>query len=263
MVFRKISFGEIFEGIAERAVDIVLVAVYFNLELPFLGRKDWGGKLDDKIQEDLSRFDYQALKRAYLYLKQKGFIQTIKEAGVLPKITQAGQERINRLFPFYEEKRVWDGKIYLVTYDLPVEKNKERDSLRNFLKKIGCGMLQQSIWVTPYNPTSLLKKFVQEQDLSEDLVLVSTVGKNGTIGGMAFPQLLEKVFHLSQINQKYGEFIKKYESKTESKNQLIFQYFSILKGDPQLPFELLPQDWFGREAYRLFLKVSSGEVKST
>ena len=258
MVFRKFSLGEMFEGLAERAVDAVLLEIYFGLEFPPLSRKG-RGKIEGKVLEDLESFNYQSFKRAYSYLKQKGFIQTIKEADCLPKITKAGQKRINSLIPFYDEKRVWDGKIYLVTYDLPVEKNKERDYLRNFLKKIGCGMLQQSIWITPYNPSNFLKQFIKEHDLLEELILVSSVGKGGAIAGMTFTELIEKVYHLSGINEKYKEFIFEAQNCRNKiiKNRLICQFLSILKDDLQLPFSLLPNDWMGDKAHRLFREMTT------
>lgn len=252
MSFRKFSFNKFCEGIVERAVDMVLLTIYFNMEFPSNVRNK-RGMIEEKVQEDLEEFNYQTFKRACNRLKQKGFIQLIKEADTLPKITEAGEKRVKRLIPFYDKKRIWDGRIYLVTYDLPVKKNKERDCLRIFLKRIGCGMLQQSIWVTPYNPTILLKEFIEEHDLLEELVLVSSVERNGAIGGMTFSELIEKVYDLSSINEKYKVFIKEAENNKETrKKSLIFQFLSILRVDPQLPFELLPGDWAGREAYRLF-----------
>lgn len=255
MKLRQSSLKNIGEGVVEKAVDVVLVLIYFNLEAPFLARNKRRYKISDKISEDLGRFDYQTLKRALLYLKSKGFVNTVREADSLPKITQSGEKRLKSILPIYDEKRVWDGKIYLLTYDIPEVKSKVRDYLRDHLKKIGCGMLQQSVWLTPYNPTILVKQFIEKHNLSDGLILVSSVGKNGTVGQLTLHDLMEMVYKLSSLNQRYTEFIALSNSGKASKTQLIFHFLTILKDDPQLPFSLLPEDWTGDNAYQIFNKL--------
>lgn len=46
--------------------------------------------------------------------------------------------------------------------------------------------------------------------------------------------------------------------KKEKPNPLsiVFQYQSILQEDPQLPKELLPEDWGAKEAHELYSKFS-------
>ncbi|MEK6624932.1 MAG: hypothetical protein AABY86_08190, partial [Bdellovibrionota bacterium] len=62
-----------------------------------------------------------------------------------------------------------------------------------FLRKIGCGLLQESIWVTPFNPTELVREFVNDKNLA-GTVLVSVLGKDGSIGGMTLEELIENVY---------------------------------------------------------------------
>lgn len=244
------------EGVIERTVDMVLALIYFNLEAPALIRNK-RYLIEGRVQEDLEKFNYQSLKRALQFLKRNGLVQTFKEADTLPKITQSGERKLKNILPFYDERRIWDGRIYLVTYDIPQEKNKIRDYLRVYLKKIGCGMLQQSIWLTPYNPTKLVEKFISEHNLSEELILVSSIGKNGTIGQMTLQELVEKVYKLSALNQRYLEFILELNNEKLSKAQKVFQFLTILKDDPQLPFALLPDNWAGDKAYRFFKELTN------
>lgn len=256
MGFDQSALKKVGESVVERAVDAVLVIVYFNLEVaPLLRSKRY--KIEGKVTEDLEKFNYQTLKRAYKYLIQKGLIRSIKETKTLPAITKLGENRLKRILPFYDEKRVWDGKIYLVTYDIPETIRKKRDYLRNFLQKIGCGMLQQSVWLTPYNPVRLVDKFIKEHDLSEELILVSSIGKDGTVGQMTLSELMEKIYKLTALNQRYLEFMSDLKSGKTAKAQLIFHFLTILKDDPQLPFPLLPDGWVGDKAYRILKEILS------
>lgn len=247
--------AKITEGFLERAVDAALIGIYFNLEFPkYAQNQRW--KLGRETEERLEEVNYQTIKRALLHLKRKGLVQTVRETSSLPKITKEGLKRLDSFLPHYDKERVWDGRVYLVIYDLPVSKNNERNVLRNILKKIRCGMLQKSVWVTPYNPTEILRGKLSDKGLG-DLVLISSLGKDGTIGETGLSELLVNAFLLSEINEKYLDLINEYQGQKITRDQFIFRYLSILKEDPQLPFELLPEWWMGDKAYELYCKCIS------
>jgi len=147
MTLNKRTIKNAGEIVVERIVDMALVAVYFNLEAPSLIRSSKRYQISDRVDEDLEKFNYQSIKRAYGFLKRKGLIQVLKEADTLPKITRTGEEKLRRIIPFYDNNRIWDKRIYLISYDIPMEKTRERHYLRNYLRKIGCGMLQ--LYCTP------------------------------------------------------------------------------------------------------------------
>lgn len=114
-------------------------------------------------------------------------------------------------------------------------------------------MLQKSVWLTPYNPREVLQDFIQERNL-KGAVIISSLGKNASIGGDSLLEIVEKVYMLKKINKKYEEYLKKYNySKTDS-IKAVFAFLAILKEDPQLPFDLLPGYWSGWEAYILYKK---------
>lgn len=244
------NFGE---KTLEKAVDIALVAIFFNMEVLVTKRKDWR-KLEIYVGNDLEEFNYETIKRSISYLKKKGLIQAERERLTLPQITEEGQKRLSSILPRYDEKRVWGKRVYLITYDLPIKKNKERNYLRFFLKKIGCGMLQKSVWVTPYNPTKLLEQFTKEKGLN-DLILISSLGKDGTVGNTDLSDLFVEVYELKSLNEKYKEFIFKAKENKSTKEQLVFYYLNILGNDPQLPFPLLPEWWVGDIANKYFNKI--------
>lgn len=239
------------EGVLSRVTDFTLFLIAYGIESAGAKRT---GQLDaagERAGEHLVDVNYQSIKRSIIELQRKGLVNTIKTDLKEIEITAAGKKRLASLLPQYQKKRPWDKKIYLVTYDIPVTHNRERDAIREFLKRIGCGPLQESIWVTPYNPTRLVREFVEERDL-EGTVLVSVLGKDGSIGGMSLNELIEKVYKLSELNSQYEVFLYDCQSGENSRTQLILSYISILQDDPQLPFELLPDWWLGDKAYEEF-----------
>lgn len=246
-----VKLKEVSKGVVSTMVDMILVSVYFGFEFALAGHGR-GYKAEKKAQSMIEEFDYQAIKRSLASLKRRGLIQHIKEGTLLPQITSVGRKKLNSIFPRYDTRRVWDGRLYLVTYDIPRENNKDRDRLRRFLKKIGCGLLQQSVWLTPYNPKKLIEIFVENSGLNQDLIIISSLGKEGTIGDMSLNNLMEKVYGLSSLNERYAEFLVEARESGISREEAVFGYLTILEGDPQLPFDLLPDDWLGEKAYKIY-----------
>lgn len=243
------------EGAAEKLVDLLLVITFYTLAVATSSRSSISSA-ETITQELLDQFNYQTIKEALLYGRKKGWI---KKAGqgkkVNPKITAEGKRRLEAILPHYDTKRVWDKRVYLITYDIPETKRKERDLLREYLRRIGCGMFQRSVWITPYNPKEVLKEFLKERYL-KGAVIISDVGSDGSIGDEDLKTLVAKVYHLEKINKRYRKFLEKYEGGEEALSiQTLLSFWSILKEDPQLPFELLPEDWLGERAHRVFLKA--------
>jgi len=248
----KKKLNKVTFGLFDTLIDVGLFIIFLQVELigTYKNRKDiiqagYEAIKDVKIYhpKNLKRVIYRAANKKYLQRK-KDFLE----------ITKAGRKRLAGILPQYEAKRVWDGVLYLITYDIPEERKKDRDYLRGFLQDLGCGMLQHSVWITPYNPKRIIGDFVIQNRLV-DLVLVSELREGSNIGGRDMLKVLKKVYNLEELNQKYRDFIQGMRKKNINNIQMVTKFLSILKQDPQLPFELLPEDWLGQEAYFLYKKI--------
>lgn len=233
-------------GLFHNLTDVCLFTIFFHLHSYKIayGKTSTGEAINEAIHltkivnsYNLNRLIYKAINKSYLERKADYI-----------KITDLGKERLTRLLPKYEHRRLWDGLIYLITYDIPEIKRRERDYLRDCLIQLGCAKLQQSVWLTPYNPKKIISDFVKERKLA-GLILVSELKEGSAIGGKDMLEVLAKTYNLNEINEEYDKFISKINDQTLKGPSLLMTYLSILKKDPQLPFELLPSWWMGEEAY--------------
>lgn len=249
--------GKVSEGIISSTTNLLFYFLFLTGASLFQSPNSRGVyQAFTEADEMLKEINYQTIKQAFSSLKKQGLIKIIKGDKVQIAITELGKNRLNRLIPAYETKRTWDKKIYLITYDIPTKKNRDRDRLRNYLKRLGCALLQESVWVTPYNPKKILAEFVQEKDLS-GVVLVSDLGLDGKIGDEDLTTLLQRIYKLQDLNLAYEDFIIQYSQKRNfSLLAISFAFNRILLKDPQLPFALLPKDWKGDKAYILYQKLS-------
>ncbi len=253
---------KITDGVLRTATDLVLFQLDYMLATAECYDYPSPSRIAKKMDESESlaaALDYDAVKRTLYNLKRQGLIDYVKEEGlIIPTVTAEGKKRLESVNPYYQEFRPWTKKIYLVTYDIPEAQRKKRDKFRRFISKVGCGKLQDSVWLTPYNPRELISEFVTDNNIGGDII-ISNIGKDGSIGRRTLKELVNDVYNLEKINREYKDFIKEYEN--EEVNEIIaarvhIAYFGIIDKDPQLPFELLPLDWVGDKAHRIYKKFT-------
>jgi phenylacetic acid degradation operon negative regulatory protein len=166
---------------------------------------------------------------------------------------------------FRPRRQPWDGLWHLVSYSVPEAQRELRDRFRKRLSYLGFGALSAGCWITPH-------------DLRDEVVrLTIELGAGGYVeqfrghylassDGRA---LAARVWPLQRLTEAYRSFARRWravwteaaagDGPTISDAQafvlrfwLVHQYQRFFLGDPDLPRELLPSDWPGREVARLF-----------
>lgn len=244
------------DGVARYLTDTVLFLFFLYGES--FGKRGPQGvyRAFEDAQIDLSNVNYNQIKRAINNLtKDKFLTRSPKRSQQAIEISREGLQRIRRLFPSYQTKRTWDGYVYLISYDIPKKANTKRDTLRAYIHRTGGALLQESLWVHPYNPHALLEEFAKTHHI-EGTILISKLGIDSTIGSETLQDLLVRVYHFKDLSERYQEFIHEYTSRKDPPLfQVTFAYHAILKDDPQLPFPLEPKNFPAKTAHDLYQKI--------
>lgn len=107
------------------------------------------------------------------YLKKKGYIEikNLKEKqGVL--LTRKGTDKVLGLrLKLEKRKRRPDGKWQMIIFDIPEKKRHLRDLLRLKLHQLGYKILQQSVWVCPYDVMRETEEFLRIYSLDQYIKL--------------------------------------------------------------------------------------------
>lgn len=248
------------EGLVATATDLVLFLTILPFALPGAYTH---GEVSRRTQDVLDLvgkdLNYRTIKNTITKLIAAGLLARKTKRNALEiAITKLGRKRIEAVIPTYHENRPWDGHLYLVSYDVPAKPKSKRDMLREYLRRMGAVILQESLWLTPYNPRDLVNDFVREKEIGGS-ILVSKLGTDGAIGEETLLDLIRRVYRLDALNERYDEFLDTYERKGRSQSLfgVATAYLSILKDDPQLPFALLPKEFSGEKAYRLYHSLTS------
>ena len=243
---------QVTDGLAGTAVNGVLYWLYWFGASFGKSKTSYGAyQAFREAHAALEEFNYDSFKHIISKLRRQGLITKRKAySGVELAISDKGKQRLSEFIPQYQTERPWDGFLYLISYDIPEHRHSTRNLLRSFLKRIGCALLQESLWLTPYNPRKLIDEFVGEHGIT-GTILISKLGRDGAVGDETLDVLLDRVYHLTALNDRYKEFIRACTHESRHTFQLRITYDRIVKDDPQLPYGLLPKDWKGDEAYQL------------
>jgi CRISPR-associated endonuclease Cas2 len=121
-----------------------------------------GGKQINIEEEKIKRVLKNLEKRDIISLKEKGgkiFVHTVNNHH-----HQVIKYSIKILLDFKKKTKKWNGKWFMVFFDVPEIQRNKRDYLRGFLVKLGFYPYQKSVYLFPYEcekEVSLIKKIVE------------------------------------------------------------------------------------------------------
>lgn len=119
-----------------------------------------------KVCRQFKKYNNRQISNTFSYLKNRGFIEIRKENNqIYISLTKEGKKRAGR----YQindlrisKPKKWNGKWWVVIFDIPQKYRIAREALRGKLKQLGFKQLQKSVWVHPYKcktEVKLLRNF--------------------------------------------------------------------------------------------------------
>ncbi len=169
-----------------------------------------------------------------------------------------------RIFHSPSSRDHWDGKWRLVAYSIPETQRGRRERLRRELGYLGFGSLTSALWVSPHDLRREVEQLAETLHVKEHLEYYTATHEGFSDRAAHVAQCWD----LPSINAQYAAFIIKYRPLYNEcrRNRaqigpsdcfvrrftLIHEYRRFPFVDPELPPELLPDDWHGAEAARLF-----------
>lgn len=178
--------------------------------------------------------------------------------GLTPRsreILQGGEFRVWRIGAVH---RGWDGTWTLLSFSLPESWQRQRHALRSRLLWAGFGALQGGLWIAPSQ--------VDVAPLLDGLDVASHVRvfASRTLPPTDASDLVRTTWDLAAIAARYRGFLDRWDGDGPSDapgdrlaRQLLMQteWLRIIRRDPRLPAEHLPDDWPAERAQRVFRAV--------
>jgi phenylacetic acid degradation operon negative regulatory protein len=168
---------------------------------------------------------------------------------------------------FVRREAKWDGTWNIVAYSIPERERKTRDTLRRELTWMGFGVLGGSTMVSPYDMTHKVVELAEKLGVTNNAQIFKATQQGLTDAR----KIVSTCWDLGRIHQKYASFLAEYQPRYEKWLQrlesgvpvepgeyfverftLIHEYRRLPFFDPDLPDELLPEDWLRPKAAALF-----------
>ncbi|KKQ74644.1 MAG: Repressor in ring oxydation complex/ phenylacetic acid degradation pathway related protein (PaaX) [Berkelbacteria bacterium GW2011_GWB1_38_5] len=183
-----------------------------------------------------------------------------KEDEFYYKITEKGEREFDKILKPLKETGKWDGKWRLVIFDIPEVNRDVRDRLRRALTKMGMGLLQASVWISPNDIKSEIEEIKNRLKLQNKIKFFEVSRTNGIDN-----TIIQKSWNLPELEDEYKLFnlsaerilknINKDTNPKYSAKKLIFQYALILKKDPIMPWEFRRKDHYRNKANEIYKQL--------
>lgn len=240
-------------GVKERRTKILLALfLVTGVDYSYLN-------FDEKIQKIFDLTLNQKTRGTLSGLIKEGMIEKGDKENYY-KLTNKGFDELSLNFSFFRYlKNSWDGKLRIISYEIPEKKREIRDRLRREMQGWGLGPWHRSFWLTPHPVLGTLKELVSQK---EEEKYIQAFEADHSFGDRDI--LIEKVWEKSSLDRAYRELFKKWheilssgEDKIDKFKKVVSEYVTMLRRDPGLPKELIGESWIGFEGWSIFNEIKS------
>lgn len=247
------------------------VVTIFGLYARDLGKSIAVGGLIDLLQE--LAVDSSSARSSVSRLKKKGvLVQTAKGRYALSAEANEHLGRRNdRIYtPRHAEN---DDEWLMVVYTVPEDSRQARHLLRTGLQKMGFGSVNPGVWIAPLHLAEEANDYFEANDLTQ-YIETFTSRYNGPSQSDA---MIGGWWDLDEIELRYAQFERLHAGIQVHWNELVtslsqpdleaaafklyipmFTYWRALPfQDPGLPKSVLPRNWSGYSAHRLFTDLNT------
>jgi phenylacetic acid degradation operon negative regulatory protein len=232
------------------------------------GGEAWTGSLIELL--GLFGLSGQAVRSTLSRMSHKGWLESRKAGrysfySLTAKCIELLEEGAQRIFQ--PRCDPWDGRWHLLTYSIPESKRDLRRRLRKRLLWLGFGALNHATWISPRDLRAEVEEAVNALRVCPYVEFFTAEHR----GFASDEEIVARCWDLERLNDYYADFIARYDPPFQQHQArlmagdgmepqecfvqrflLIHEYRSSPYMDPNLPLELLPDDWLGEKAAQLF-----------
>jgi phenylacetic acid degradation operon negative regulatory protein len=180
------------------------------------------------------------------------------------RAAQILDEGARHIFSFGRGSEPWDGMWSLLAFSIPEEDRAVRDALRKQLRWLGFAPLYDGLWLAPRDLVTEVVGLLGELGVS-----TATAFRASTVPGGEPDGLPQRAWDLDDLRARYDDFIAVAEqlqaralagriSPVEAlvaRTHVMDEWRAFPALDPDLPGELLPDEWPRAAARDLFIST--------
>ncbi len=208
------------------------------------------------ISEVSARQAVRRLRGRNLLVQEKAGRQTFY--GTPPEVARLAVERRLRVLRFGLDVTDWDERWTVVAFSVPESDRDVRRQVRHRLGELMFGMLQDALWVSPYDHVKAVISILDELGVRDAHVMRSEM-----FARPGHEDSIAQAFDLESLDLRYREHAAHYEPVAERvgrggltpsealtlRTEAMSAWLRFRRVDPDLPAQILPGEW-GRHRAR-------------
>jgi phenylacetic acid degradation operon negative regulatory protein len=175
--------------------------------------------------------------------------------GLTPHAARVLEDGRHRVHHTGAVNRDWDGTWTVVAFSLPNDRGRTRHDLRSRLTWAGFAPLQGGLWIAP--GTRDISEALATLDLGDGVTTLQATPTGSTDSA----DLVRRAFDIDAIAARYRAFLDQWDSSSlpaAAGDDLACQvllhtdWLQVIRQDPHLPAEHLPEEWPAIRAEEVF-----------
>ena len=207
-----------------------------------------------------------AVRATLKRMTQRGLLRTTRQGRqayfhLTPRATAVLREGANRLDARMAD-RDWDGRWTLLAFSVPESRRDERNALRTRLRWAGFGLLRDGLWIAPS------AEGVADKLAKLDLLDYVKIFRAESLTPADPRLLVSEAWDLSGLARAYRSFLDRWAQGTRDaldpltgRMLLEAEWLLLIRDDPRLPLNLLPDGWPGIAAEEAFSSLRQKVLK--
>jgi phenylacetic acid degradation operon negative regulatory protein len=201
-------------------------------------------------------------RQAAARLSEQGLLESERIGRVARwNLTDAGRRLLDdgadRIYGFGNEPRTWSKRWLVIIVSVPEDDRAKRHQLRSRLGFEGFGFLGPGVAVSPHpDREAAANEVLDDLGLAETAIVL--LAETGTL--VPDLEIIRRAWDLDELAARYEEFADRFARRRPDGGadafaavvELVHEWRRFPFDDPEIPDELLPDDWPGQRAGRLF-----------
>lgn len=201
-------------------------------------------------------------------LSKRGLLVSTKRGrntyyGLSPRAVPLLRETLKRIVAFgTREARPWDGAWTIVCFSVPEAQRDVRHAIRSTLRWLGFTALYDGLWCSPWQEQDAALAMLSELGVRSATVMRAKIDSRSTVQAASG-------WDLETVRQNYLEFGAEFSPILEelrrgaltasqalvARTRVMDSWRRFLGIEPDLPVDLLPDDWARARMRELFLEL--------
>ena len=205
-----------------------------------------------------------AYRQALYRLRRDGLIarRDIRAGSPTMELTSEGRRHISvEIMPERFWNQRWDGRWYILMYDVPERERRYRDALNRFLTRMRMGCLQKSVFVSVRD----IRPLYYDLDIAAAVAEYANLFEARTVQGQSDAEVVARAWDFDRLRKIQANYLEicqarlrqpfdaiPFSAVLDALRAELAEYREAMRSDPLLPKTLWPFDYLGPQVAAMF-----------